>query len=266
MDFGMVIVASIGFCTLSASSMGQSKIKAEPFALSAVHLRPGPFADANKICVNYLETVDPDRLLHSFRKNSGLEPKGKIYGGWEDSGLAGHSLGHFLTACSQEYASTKNLKLKSKVDYIVAELTACQKNRPDGYIAAMPDGDRVWAEVKKGDIRSHGFDLNGLWSPWYTHHKVLIGLIDAYKLTGNKEALVVATKFADWMIEETKPLTPEQWEKMLGCEYGGMNDALAELYTLTSYKGTRRFARQAFEHSNSKNHWPSTALRGCSEQ
>jgi DUF1680 family protein len=248
MDFGMVIVASIGFCTLSASSMGQSKIKAEPFALSAVHLRPGPFADANKICVNYLETVDPDRLLHSFRKNSGLEPKGKIYGGWEDSGLAGHSLGHFLTACSQEYASTKNLKLKSKVDYIVAELTACQKNRPDGYIAAMPDGDRVWAEVKKGDIRSHGFDLNGLWSPWYTHHKVLIGLIDAYKLTGNKEALVVATKFADWMIEETKPLTPEQWEKMLGCEYGGMNDALAELYTLTSKTQYLDLAKKFYDH------------------
>ena len=244
----MVIVACLGLSVLSGSSLGQTKMKAEPFPLSAVQLRPGPFADANKICVSYLETVDPDRLLHSFRKNSGLEPKGKIYGGWENSGLAGHSLGHFLTACSQEFASSKNPKLKAKVDYIVSELTACQKNRPDGYIAAMPDGDRVWAEVKKGDIRSHGFDLNGLWSPWYTHHKVLIGLIDAYKLTNNKDALVVAQKFADWMIEETKGLTPHQWEKMLGCEFGGMNDALAELYSLTSKSQYLDLAKKFYDH------------------
>ena len=112
----------------------------EPFPLSDVRLLPGPFADANQICVKYLETVDPDRLLHSFRKNSGLEPKGKVYDGWENSGLAGQSLGHFLTACAQEFASSHNPKLKQKLDYLVSELVDCQKNRPDGYIAAMPDG------------------------------------------------------------------------------------------------------------------------------
>ena len=248
MGFGMVIAVALGICVVSASSQGQIKMKAEPFPLSDVQLLAGPFADANKICVSYLETVDPDRLLHSFRENSGLKPKGKIYGGWENSGLAGHSLGHFLTACSQEFASSANPKLKAKLDYIVSELMECQKSRPDGYIAAMPDGDRVWAEVKKGDIRSHGFDLNGLWSPWYTHHKVLIGLIDTYKLASNKDALVVAQKFADWMIDETKGLTPEQWEKMLGCEYGGMNDALAELYSITSKSQYLDLARKFYDH------------------
>jgi DUF1680 family protein len=226
----------------------QTKMKAEAFRLSDVRLLPGPFLDANQISVKYLETVDPDRLLHSFRKNSGLEPKGKIYGGWENSGLAGHSLGHFLTACAQEYASSRNPKLKAKMDYIISELTACQKNRPDGYIAAMPDGDRVWAEVKKGDIRSHGFDLNGLWSPWYTHHKVLAGLIDAFKFTDSYPALEVAQRFANWMIEETKDLTPELWEKMLGCEYGGMNDALAELYAITRKTPYLDLAKKFYDH------------------
>lgn len=233
---------------MTISGSQKTIMRAEPFPLSEVRLLAGPFADANRLSVKYLETVDPDRLLCSFRKNSGLEPKGKIYGGWENSGLAGHSLGHFLTACAQEFASSKNPKLKEKLDYIVSELTACQKNRPDGYIAAMPDGDRVWAEVKKGDIRSHGFDLNGLWSPWYTHHKVLIGLIDAYRIGGNKDALTVAQKFADWMIDETKTLTPDQWEKMLGCEYGGMNDALAELYAITKKPQYLELARKFYDH------------------
>ena len=248
MDFGRLFFVALGMAALATVSPAQSKMKAEPFPLSSVQLLPGPFADANRLCVGYLETVDADRLLCSFRKNSGLEPKGKIYGGWENSGLAGHTLGHFLTACSQEFASTKNPKLKSKVDYIVSELAACQVHRPDGYIAAMPDGDRVWAEVKKGDIRSHGFDLNGLWSPWYTHHKVLIGLVDAYKMTDNRDALVVAQQFADWMIDETKGLTPELWEKMLGCEYGGMNDALAELYSLTSKPQYLKLAKKFYDH------------------
>ncbi|AIE84661.1 glycoside hydrolase family 127 protein [Fimbriimonas ginsengisoli] len=228
--------------------MHKPQLKAEPFPLSDVKLLGGPFADATKRTADYLLTVEPDRLLHSFRQHSGLAPKGKIYGGWENSGLAGHSLGHYLTACSQEFASSGDKRFKDKIDYIVDELVACQKSRPDGYIAAMPDGDRMWAEIKKGEIRSRGFDLNGLWSPWYTHHKVYAGLLDAYRLTGNKAALGVAEKFADWAIETTKGLTDEQWEKMLGTEYGGMNDAMAELYAATGQQKYLDLARHFYDH------------------
>lgn len=221
--------------------------KAQPFSLSEVHLLDGPYANAHKIAVDYLLKVDSDRLLHSFRIHSGLKPKGEIYGGWENSGLAGHSLGHFLTACAQEYAATGDKRFKDKSDYIVSELAACQKSRPDGYLGAMPDGDRVWAEVKSGKIVSHGFDLNGLWSPWYTHHKVLAGLIDAYHLTGNKAALTVAEKFAGWAIDLTKGLTHEQWQSMLGCEYGGMNESLAELYAITKKPQYLELAKKFYD-------------------
>jgi len=207
-----------------------SRIKAQPFPLSEVRLKAGPFKQQNEVCADYLLKVEPDRLLHSFRKHANLQPKGEPYGGWEALGLAGHSLGHYLTACAQQYAGDANPRFKEKVDYIVAELAEFQTNRPDGYIAAMPDGDRVWAEVKQGNIRTAGFDLNDLWAPWYTHHKVLAGLLDAHGLADNRAAIEVARKFADWMIDITKDLTPEQWEQMLACEYGGMNDSLAELY------------------------------------
>lgn len=213
--------------------MNASRTPVTPFPLSDVRLLGGPFVAANQRLADYLLKVDPDRLLHSFREHSGLKAKGEIYGGWENTGLAGHSLGHYLTACAQQFAATGDARFKAKMDAIVAELVECQKSRPDGYIAAMPDGDRVWAEVKRGDIRSRGFDLNGLWSPWYTHHKVLQGLIDAYRIGGNAEALGVARKFADWADEETKGLNDEQWQRMLDTEYGGMNDSLAQLYEIT---------------------------------
>lgn len=232
---------------LNPMNTSAQPLKAEPFALRDVRLLDGPFLDANKRLIAYLLTVDPDRLLHSFREHSGLKAKGKIYGGWEDSGLAGHSLGHYITACAQQYATDGDKRFKEKVDYIVSELMECQKSRPDGYIAAMPDGDRVWAEVKKGDIRSRGFDLNGLWSPWYTHHKVLQGLIDAYRIGGNKDALKVACKFADWCYEETKLLTDEQWQKMLGTEYGGMNDVLAQLYAITKDERYLEVSRKFYD-------------------
>ena len=33
----------------------------------------------------YLLSLEPDRMLHSFRVNAGLSPKAEIYGGWESA-------------------------------------------------------------------------------------------------------------------------------------------------------------------------------------
>ena len=227
------VLLAVVFVCLAALGFAQSMVKAMPFSFGTVQLLPSAFSNANKVCVDYMVKLDPDRLLHSFRINSGLKAKGEIYGGWESEGLAGHTLGHYLTACSQEYAVSHNATLKSKIDYIVSELKECQKNRPDGYISAIPNGDVAWTAIKSGDIHAAAFSLNGMWSPWYTHHKVLKGLIDAYHLTGNKDALVVATNFADWMIEETHRLDDGLWQEMLKCEYGGINEALADLFAIT---------------------------------
>ncbi|CAN5404652.1 glycoside hydrolase family 127 protein [soil metagenome] len=217
----------------AALTMTAPKPNAQPFPLSDVHVTGGVWKKANEVSEAYLLEVEPDRLLHSFRENSGLKAKGEIYGGWESAGVAGHTLGHYLSACSQQYAESGDKRFKAKVDHIVDELAECQKSRPDGYISAIPDGDKHWAEIRKGEIKSGGFDLNTMWSPWYTHHKVLAGLLDAQVLTGNGKALAVAEKFADWAIWETAPLSDEQWQKMLVCEYGGMNESLTELYART---------------------------------
>src|SRR5687767_4181361 len=145
-------------------------IKAIAFPLADVSLTDGPFAAARDADRKYLLKLEPDRLLSQFRSNAGLKPKADKYGGWESEGLAGHTLGHYLSASAMEFAVSGNKEYLKRVNYIVDELNECQKARKSGYIGAIPKEDSVFYKVSKGDIRSRGFDLNGAWSPWYTVH------------------------------------------------------------------------------------------------
>jgi len=214
----------------------QVPIKAYSFDLKDVKLLPGPFKQAMEADAAYLLAIEPNRLLAAFRAHSGLQPKGKMYGGWESSGLAGHTLGHYLSAISMHYASTREPEFLTRVNYIVSQLNECQAARKTGYIGAIPKEDTIWAEVAKGDIRSHGFDLNGGWSPWYTVHKVMAGLLDAYLYCGNTQALQVCKGMANWTGETIKNLDDDKLQKMLLCEYGGMTEVLANLYAITGDK------------------------------
>src|SRR5262245_22734067 len=57
--------------------------KAEPFPLQSVHLTASPYLTAVEANKAYLHSLEPDRLLHNFREQAGLPPKGEKYGGWE---------------------------------------------------------------------------------------------------------------------------------------------------------------------------------------
>src|SRR3954468_11297300 len=60
-------------------------VKAYAFDLKDVQLLESPFKTAMNADVAYLLSIDPNRLLSAFRSHSGLEPKGKMYEGWESS-------------------------------------------------------------------------------------------------------------------------------------------------------------------------------------
>ena len=213
------------------------EIKTYAFNLKDVKLLDGSlFKNAMDKDAAYLLILEPDRLLHRFHKNAGLPTKGEVYGGWESEGLSGHTLGHYLSACAMFYANTGNSEFRKKVDYIVDELERCQIARKTGYVGAIPNEDTLFAKVAKGEIKSGGFDLNGGWSPWYTVHKVMAGLVDAYLYCDNEKALQVVLGMADWTENTIKNLTNEQRLKMLMCEYGGMNDVLANIYSITGNK------------------------------
>jgi uncharacterized protein len=212
-------------------------IKAFAFNLKDVRLLNGsPFKHAMDKDAAYLLVLEPNRLLHRFYKNAGLPTKGDVYGGWEKEGLSGHTLGHYLSACSMMYASTGDKRFKEKVDYVINELALCQQARKTGYVGAIPNEDSIFGKVARGEIKSGGFDLNGGWSPWYTVHKVMAGLLDAYLYCDNREALKIVKGMAGWTENTLKNLNEEQLQKMLRCEYGGMNDVLANLYAVTGEK------------------------------
>lgn len=208
----------------------QVPVKAYAFGLTQVKLLDSPFKVAEQADASYLLKIEPDRLLADFREHSGLQAKGVRYGGWESSGLAGHTLGHYLSACALAYASTGNAEFKQRVDYLVAQLAECQQARKTGYVGAIPKEDQLWTEVASGTIRSRGFDLNGAWSPWYTVHKLMAGLLDAYLYGGNQTALTVNQGLADWTGNTIKGLDEAKMQEMLVCEYGGMAETLANTY------------------------------------
>ena len=179
---------------------------ARPLPLSAVRLTGGPLKHSQDLDARYLLALEPDRMLAGYRLRAGLEPKAKGYGGWDSVNgkqLTGHIAGHYLSAVSLMYAATGDPRFKERADYLVKELKEVQDKRGNGYLGAITDpqgtdGAVIFERVSKGDIRSGGFDLNGMWSPWYTLHKTFAGLRDAYRFTGNQTALELEIKFAEW--------------------------------------------------------------------
>jgi DUF1680 family protein len=234
----LALLACIGGA-LAEAPVGGDKVapviplRAVPFEPRDVRLLEGPFSHAMELDAKFLLSLEPDRLLSLFRKEAGLKPKAENYGGWEAQGLAGHSLGHYLSACARMYQTTGNSQFRERVDYVVGELAECQQANGNGYVEAIPRGKKLFAEIAAGDIRSGGFDLNGGWVPWYNLHKLFAGLIDAVRYTDNSRGLEVATNLANWTQETTRNLTEPQWQRMLACEQGGMNEAMADLYALT---------------------------------
>lgn len=221
--------------------------KAAPFSLADLRLQPGSiFKNAMDKDAQWLLDLEPDRLLHRFRLNAGLKPKGDIYGGWESRGVSGHTLGHYLSACSMMYAASGNQLFKDRVDYIVEELAECQRARKTGYVGGIPEEDRIWQEVSSGNIRTQGFDLNGGWVPWYTLHKLWAGLIDAYQHTGNELAKEVVIRLTDWAVDSFEHLREAQFQNMLRSEFGGMNEVLAEVYAMTGNEAYLRLARMFY--------------------
>lgn len=199
-------------------------LQAQPFDLRDVRLLDGPFRHAQELDRHYLLSLDPDRLLHAFRLNAGLPSSAKPLGGWEapDSEVRGHFVGHYLSACARMVAVTGDETLKKNALKVVAGMAECQKKLGNGYLSAFPETfiDRVEARQR-------------VWAPWYTLHKIFAGLQDVYVYFGDREALEMARKFADWAERRADKLTDARMQGMLENEHGGMNETLANLAGLT---------------------------------
>lgn len=207
--------------------------------LSHIHLTKGLFADRYGLNRQYLIKLEPKKLLQNFYYEAGLAKRsdciliGKeeqgyesCYWGWESPmcELRGHFLGHYLSACAYIIAETGDEDIRRRADFIVNELAECQKANGGEWVGSIP-------EKYLTQVMANGRDV---WSPQYTLHKTLMGLVDMYTLTGSKQALEIADKMSDWfhrwtgdMIEQGKPYVIYMGET------SGMLEEWANLYEIT---------------------------------
>jgi hypothetical protein len=218
----------------------QIPISAHPFPLHRVRLGAGYLAAERERNLQYLLSLDLDRLLHAFRLNAALPSNAEPLGGWESPRceLRGHFAGHVLSACALLHAATGNQDVRRKGDDLVAGLAECQAAMKTGYLSAFPEEffDRVEAS-------------RPVWAPWYTLHKLFAGMVDVHQYCGNALALDVVMKMSAWADQRTRKLSKADVQRMLLCEFGGMPEVFANLYAITSDPAHLALARRFHHHA-----------------
>jgi DUF1680 family protein len=214
-------------------------LTAVPFELEDVRIQDAELLRMREQTMQYMLALDFDRLLHNFCVNAKLPTSAEPLYNRESptNGWRGHYVGHFLSACSQMYAATGDVRIKAKADAMVAELAKCQAELGDkGYLSAFPES---------------GFDDLEQGRPaavvWYALHKIMAGLLDVHEHLHNAQALQVLEGMAAWTDWRTGRISEEQMQRTLQTEFGGMNEVLANLFAVT---GNPRYLEVAkrFDH------------------
>lgn len=219
------------------------------FNLDEVTLLDSPLKTAMDLNIKMLMQYDVDRLLTPFIRQAGLH-SGR-YADWQSRhpnfinwggnnfDLSGHVGGHYVSALALAYAACHDTatkaRIKERLDYMIDVLKDCQDAYDTnteglyGFIGGQPIND-MWKKMYAGDISS--FRQHRGWVPFYCQHKVLAGLRDAYLYTGNTTARDLFRKLADWSVNLVSNLSDATMQTVLDTEHGGMNETLADAYTL----------------------------------
>ncbi|KAI0180584.1 DUF1680-domain-containing protein [Hypoxylon sp. FL1284] len=270
---GAALAIGSGAITGVLADLGPgSTAPVRPFRLDQVRLGDGLLQEKRDRMKGFLRDYDARKFLVLFNNQAGrTNPAGVTYpGGWEDGGLlSGHWTGHFMTALSQAYADQAEEAFKTKLDWMVNELAACQDAitaRMDseltedstsdnaswipthpGYLGALPEDTVLRLGPPRWAVYGSSLE-NNTWAPWYTQHKIMRGLLDAYYNTNNTQAYDVVVKMADWAYlaltigdknhpDYTGNLTRDDlnymWDLYIGGEFGGANEVFPEIYQLT---------------------------------
>ncbi|ORY13678.1 hypothetical protein BCR34DRAFT_647982 [Clohesyomyces aquaticus] len=217
------------------------------FDLSQVSLTSGRFLENQQRTLTYLKWVDVNRLLYNFRANHKLSTNGAAKnGGWDapDFPFRTHMQGHFLTAWAQCYATTGDTTCRDRAKSFVAELQKCQANNAaagfsTGYLSGFPESDFSALEARtlsNGNV------------PYYAVHKTMAGLLDVWVHIGDTTARDVLLALAGWVNTRTGKLSTSQMQNLMGTEFGGMNEVLANIYHQTGDKKWLT-AAQRFDHA-----------------
>ncbi|WP_044201401.1 glycoside hydrolase family 127 protein [Echinicola pacifica] len=248
MTFSPLLYRSL-MLTISLIGIGLEKAypqyeQVELFSLEQVRLYPSPFQNAQEVDRKYILEMDVDRLLAPYMQEAGLDWAAERYGNWEDTGLDGHIGGHYLSALAMMYASTGDLEMKRRMDYMVESLALAQQKNGNGYVGGIPGGMAMWEQIGRGEIDAGGFSLNQKWVPLYNIHKIFAGLRDAYLIGGNEQAREVLVDLTEWFYALTRSLSDEQLQELLISEHGGLNETFADVAIMTGEEKYLDLARK----------------------
>jgi MYXO-CTERM domain-containing protein len=212
----------------SSAAAATSVDKLEAFPLDQVQITDDYQKNLFAKDITYLiTTLDSDRLMAGFKAvQQGGNPT-NLYGGWEGTNIRGHTMGHWLSAVAHAYQQAQGsdptlaAQIKTKLDDVIAKLKTYQLS--SGFLFASP--------ISEFDAFDNG---TGGWVPYYTLHKIFAGLLDVYESEGNADALAIASKLGDWLYTRTAAWSSSAKSRVLGQEYGGLNDSLYELYKYTN--------------------------------
>ena len=206
----------------------------KPLSKSDVKVTGGVFRDRMNVDKRYLLELDSQCLLQNFYIEAGIimpglqmvpDPaKANLHWGWEAPvcQLRGHFLGHWLSAAAAFVATDGDNELKVKLDFIVSELARCQELNGGEWVGSIPE--KYMNRLARPEY---------IWSPQYTMHKTVMGLVDAYRYAGNKQALEIVDKLADWYVKWVDTMTKVDPRIAYKGEQGGMLEQWAELYSIT---------------------------------
>ncbi|MEU6356634.1 beta-L-arabinofuranosidase domain-containing protein [Streptomyces sp. NPDC047072] len=100
-----------------------------------------------------------------------------------------------------------------------------------GFLAAYPETQFIALESMTAS------DYTKVWAPYYTAHKILRGLLDAYAATDDARALDLASGMGDWMRSRLSVLPEATLQRMWGLfssgEFGGIVEAIVDLHAYT---------------------------------
>ncbi|WP_442576970.1 beta-L-arabinofuranosidase domain-containing protein [Microbacterium sp. F51-2R] len=202
----------------------------------------------------YLLSLSSDKFLFWFYKTANLTPPTTSgYGGWENGSVTwnfrGHAFGHYMSALAMSYASTKDPTVKAgllaqivdAVDGLETVQASYAGTARQGYIGPFRD-------TALDAVEGRGTSDDPVIVPYYNLHKVLAGLLDIDKYVPGglgDRALTIAEGFGEYLYGRISTLPNKA--TLLGTEYGGMNDALYELFARSGGNAHFKVAAEGFD-------------------
>ncbi|MBJ6123435.1 beta-L-arabinofuranosidase domain-containing protein [Sphingomonas mollis] len=181
---------SLAWAAEAAGPAARGREVLREFAYRKVRLTGGRIKEHyDHIQAHYL-ALDNDRVLKVFRQNAGLPAPGPDMGGWydKDGFVPGLTFGQYVSGLARIGATTGDAMVHAKVAALV-----------DGFGKAMVRSKNPYAGPKAQEQ----------WAA-YTMDKYVVGLIDAYQLSGVEQAKTLLPIVIDKCMPYISPVSRDR--------------------------------------------------------